>query len=137
MRDGEIPSRNYFREYFNIGCILRGEVKYLEEIKEYIIEYVEKGLVKLIKPTYSKNPISMVTEGQRWDCKEGPSERADDFNFACVLRGEVKYLEEIKEYIVREYVEKELVNLVKIIYSKDKIFIHEARRRHMRTSWIG
>ena len=36
----------------NFSCILRGEVTYLEEIKERITrEYVEKGLVLLVNPT--------------------------------------------------------------------------------------
>jgi hypothetical protein len=42
--------------------VLRGEVKHLERIKEYIIqEYVDKGLVNLIKPTYDKKELYIVT----------------------------------------------------------------------------
>jgi hypothetical protein len=29
-------------ELFNFACVLRGEVKYLEKIKEHIEEYVDK-----------------------------------------------------------------------------------------------
>lgn len=55
----------YFCELFNFCCVLRGEVKYLEEIKEHIItEYVRKGKVKLIKPTYDKRELYIMTDEQ-------------------------------------------------------------------------
>ena len=47
--------------------MLRGEVKYLEKIKEHIItEYVNTGLVKLIRPTYDKKEIYLLTD-EEWD----------------------------------------------------------------------
>jgi hypothetical protein len=59
--------KEYLEEYFNFCCVLRGEVKNLEDIKEYIIrEYVKKGLVKLIKPTYDKNEIYILT-AREWE----------------------------------------------------------------------
>jgi len=55
--------REYFSEIFNFACVLRGEVKYLEEIKEYIVqEYVNKGVIKLIRPTYDKKEIYIATD---------------------------------------------------------------------------
>ncbi len=54
----------YFQELFNFACVLRGEVKHLEKIKEYIQEYVDKGLIKLIKPTYDKQEIYILTSDQ-------------------------------------------------------------------------
>lgn len=55
--------RQYLSELFNFACVLRGEVKHLEEIKEHIIkEYVDKGLIKLIKPTYDKKEIYILTD---------------------------------------------------------------------------
>jgi hypothetical protein len=60
-----MEEREYLSELFNFACVLRGEVKYLEEIKEHIIrEYVQKGMVKLIKPTYQKNEIYILTDNQ-------------------------------------------------------------------------
>jgi hypothetical protein len=60
-----MEEREYLSELFNFACVLRGEVKYLEEIKEHIIrEYVQKGFVKLIKPTYQKNEIYILTDNQ-------------------------------------------------------------------------
>ncbi len=57
--------KEYLSELFNFACVLRGEVKHLEKIKEYIVsEYVEKGFVKLIKPTYDKKEIYILTEEQ-------------------------------------------------------------------------
>jgi len=55
--------RQYLSEIFNFACVLRGEVKHLEEIKEHIVnEYVEKGRVKMIKPTYNKREIYILTD---------------------------------------------------------------------------
>lgn len=57
--------KEYLSELFNFACVLRGEVKYLEEIKEHIIQkYVDSGKVKLIKPTYDKDEIYILTESQ-------------------------------------------------------------------------
>lgn len=60
-----MEDEEYLTEYFNFSCILRGKVKYLEEIKEYVIrEYVEKGLVKLVKPVYEKRELYILREDQ-------------------------------------------------------------------------
>ncbi|KYK34617.1 MAG: hypothetical protein AYK18_13880 [Theionarchaea archaeon DG-70] len=65
VRRQEGDQRGYFKELFNFACVLRGEVKHLEKIKEYIVqEYVDKGLVKLIRPTYEKEEIYIVTDDE-------------------------------------------------------------------------
>ena len=57
----------YLSEVFNFSCVLRGDVKYLEKIKEHIItEYVNTGLIKLIRPTYDKKEIYLLTD-EEWD----------------------------------------------------------------------
>ncbi len=57
--------RRYLSEHFNFACVLRGEVKHIEEIKEHIIqEYVDKGLIKLIRPTYDKTEIYILTDAE-------------------------------------------------------------------------
>ena len=57
----------YLSELFNFSCVLRGEVKHLEKIKEHIItEYVNTGLVKLIRPTYDKKEIYLLTN-EEWN----------------------------------------------------------------------
>jgi hypothetical protein len=45
------------------------------------------------------------------------------FNFACILRGEASHLEEIKAYIIGEYVDKGLVKLINPAYDTEKIYI--------------
>ncbi|MGC1122738.1 MAG: hypothetical protein WBA22_16780 [Candidatus Methanofastidiosia archaeon] len=61
----EDDQEGYFRELFNFCCILRGEVRYLEEIKEYIItEYVRTEKVKLIRPTYDKHELHIMIDDQ-------------------------------------------------------------------------
>ncbi len=61
-----MEDKEYLQELFNFACVLRGEVKHLERIKEYIKqEYVDKGLIKLIKPTYDKQEIYILT-GAQW-----------------------------------------------------------------------
>ncbi|MBU7030299.1 MAG: hypothetical protein HXS48_25425 [Theionarchaea archaeon] len=63
--DPGIGQKGYLSELFNFACVLRGEVKHLEKIKEYIVqEYVDTGLVKLIRPTYNKNEIYIVTDNE-------------------------------------------------------------------------
>ncbi|KYK34575.1 MAG: hypothetical protein HXS48_23100 [Theionarchaea archaeon] len=65
IQKSEIDRKGYLSELFNFACVLRGEVKHLEKIKEHIIkEYVDKGLIKLIKPTYNKREIYIVTDVQ-------------------------------------------------------------------------
>jgi predicted transcriptional regulator len=65
MEDKEDDQEGYFRELFNFCCVLRGKVKYLEEIKEYIItEYVRTEKVNLIKPTYDKTELYILTDYQ-------------------------------------------------------------------------
>ncbi|MBU7009083.1 MAG: hypothetical protein HXS46_00215 [Theionarchaea archaeon] len=60
-----MEDKAHLSELFNFSCVLRGEVKYLEQIKEYIAkEYINKGLVKLIKPTYDKKEIYILTDEQ-------------------------------------------------------------------------
>jgi len=62
---GQMEDKAHLLELFNFSCVLRGEVKYLEQIKEYIAkEYINKGLVKLIKPTYDKKEIYILTDEQ-------------------------------------------------------------------------
>ena len=58
-------SQQNLSELFNFSCVLRGEVKVLEKIKEHIIqEYVDKGLVNLTKPTYEKKEIYIVSDAE-------------------------------------------------------------------------
>ncbi len=60
-----MEDKSHLLELFNFSCVLRGEVKYLEQIKEYIVqEYINKRLVKLIKPTYDKKEIYILTDEQ-------------------------------------------------------------------------
>ncbi|MBU7016408.1 MAG: hypothetical protein HXS44_02780 [Theionarchaea archaeon] len=64
--NNEETKKKYLSELFSFACVLRGEVKHLEEIKEYIItEYVNKGHVKLIRPTYEKSEIYLLTS-EEW-----------------------------------------------------------------------
>lgn len=61
----KMEDKEYLKEFFNFSCILRGEVKYLEQIKDDIIaNYVNKGHVKLVKPTYDKKGLYILTETQ-------------------------------------------------------------------------
>ncbi len=57
--------KEYLDELFNFSVVLRGHVKDLEKIKEYIIEnYVNSGLITMIKPTYDKKEIYILTDDQ-------------------------------------------------------------------------
>ncbi len=58
-------NEGYLNEIFNFSCVLRGHVKDLEKIKEHIVEnYINTGLVIMIKPTYDKKEIYILTDDQ-------------------------------------------------------------------------
>ena len=59
-----MKDQEYSSELHNFAFILRGEVKHLKKIKEHIQEYVDKELIKLIKPTYDKQEIYILTADQ-------------------------------------------------------------------------
>jgi len=123
MADG-IDQRSYLEEHFTTGCILCGKIQYLEEIKEYIIKtYVKNGLLKMIRPTYSKRSLSVVTEShyRRKEILESVPD-GEDYYLAFVLNGEVTYTEQVKEYI-STYVEKGVIELEMTPYSKERQYI--------------
>ena len=65
-RNCQRHEKEYLSELFNFACVLSGDVKYLEKIKEHIItEYVNTGPVKPIKPTYDKKEIYLLTH-EEW-----------------------------------------------------------------------
>ena len=51
-------------ELLNFACIIQGEEKHLQEIKEYIGECVDKKVANLINPKYDKKEIYILTENQ-------------------------------------------------------------------------
>jgi len=99
----------------------------LEEIKQYIIKnFVNTRLLKLIKPTYAKSDFSIVHEQGykaynrfKKDTEKKRFDKSDIFYFAFVLRGEVKDIETIRDYIAKQY----LVEIVTVNYDKEKLFI--------------
>jgi len=112
----------YLVEIFNLAFVLHGEIIDLEEIKHFIIEeYHNKKLLKLIKPTYAKEELLIVNETE-WQQIKNQKEKeslyeSKNFYFAFILRGEVKYLGEIKNFIEQKFEPCES------IYSKEKLFI--------------
>ena len=123
--------KEYFKEYFNLGLILCGDLKYVEEVKLHIINnYAYEKKIKRIKPTYAREKFSIgdEVEWQKYKKikrKASCFDESEFFYFACILRGEVKILEEIKEYINQN----KFIKLVKFIYSKRKIYIvHEFQK---------
>ena len=120
----EIGKKAYLKEHFTTACILCGKLQYLEEIKRYIIKtYVEKGVLKMIRPTYSKRSLSVVTEShyRRKEILESVPD-GEDYYLAFVLNGEVTYTEQVKEYI-STYVEKGVIELEMTPYSKERQYI--------------
>jgi len=121
MADGK-GKKAYLKEHFTIACILCGKIQYLEEIKKYIIKtYVKKELLIMIKPTYSKRSLSVVTESDyHLYEKQGSESEPENFFLTFVLRGEVTYTEQVKEYI-GTYAKKGAGNP-----GKDSLFQREA-----------
>ena len=124
----EIPkNEGYYKEYFNCAIVLYGNVKYLEDIKQYIIKnFVNTGLLKLIKPTYSKERLFIVNEQEykaykhfKKGTEKKDFDKSDKFNFAFVLRGEVKDIETIRDYIAQQHT----VKVVTVKYDKKRLYI--------------
>lgn len=47
------------------GCVLKGDKKHLEKIKEHIVqEYAKLGTVKIVTSTFDNNEIHMLTPEQ-------------------------------------------------------------------------
>ena len=60
-----MEEKEYLTEVFSFSCNLRGELKYIEEVKKYIMrEYVNKGHINLTDPTYDKKALHILTENQ-------------------------------------------------------------------------
>ncbi len=66
MQKGDyVDEKECLDELFNFSVVMRGHVRDIEKIKEYIVEnYVEKGLIKLTESTYEKKEIYTLTEEQ-------------------------------------------------------------------------
>ncbi len=137
MADGT-QEKAYLTEHFTTGCILHGKIRDLEEIKRQIIdEYVETGCLKMIKPVYSQRSLLIVGESelqvqsqsqlqlQLHQVKGDPSHN-HGFCLAFILNGEVKYCEQVREYISR-YAEKGLITAVMTPYTKEKQYIVKAK----------
>jgi len=132
MINGKVKEREYLHEHFTVTHILYGKIEYLEDIKKYLIgTYVEKGLLRIIKPTYSKKCLFAVNESH-YSLYENQSSSeyendGEDYYFAYVLRGEVTYCEQVKKYITDVYVTKGLVGMTTTPYSKEKQYIVKAQ----------
>lgn len=65
-KEREQEKDQYLDEFFNFTAVLRGHVKHLEEVKEYIIKtYVDTGKLKIIRPTYDKRQLYILKE-EEW-----------------------------------------------------------------------
>ena len=129
MYDTEKDEKCFYREYFNLGLVLRGDVANLEEIKLYIINnFANKKLVKLIKPTYDKEKLFIVDEPewqkfQKFTIQKGRKSVNEYFYFAFLVRGEVFHLEKIKGYINQCD-----VDVIVSVYAKERVYIVEESR---------
>jgi hypothetical protein len=124
----KIPkNEDIYKEYFNCAFVLYGNVRYLEDIKKYIIKnFVNTGLLKLIKPTYAKEGLLIVDKSEymaynrfKKEINKKNFDKSDKFNFAFILRGEVKDIETIRDYIAKQY----LVKVIIVNYDKEKLYI--------------
>ena len=62
-------------------------------------------------------------KGMTNDTMKGSEFFVELFNFSCVLRGKAQYLEQIKEHIITEYVNKGRITLAKPTYNKRALYI--------------
>jgi hypothetical protein len=67
MEEPEEDREDYPNEIFNFACILRGNVKDIEALNEYIVNaYLLPGTLKPIKPVYDKQRSYIITAHQ-WE----------------------------------------------------------------------
>jgi hypothetical protein len=66
MEKPEEDREDYLTEIFNFACILHGNVKDIEALKEYIVDtYIVPGTLKPIKLVYDKQRLYIITAHQR------------------------------------------------------------------------
>ncbi len=126
--------RKLSREHFNLGLVLRGEIRYLEDIEEYIQKtYISSNHVELIDLVYSKEHLRIVNESE-WrslaESKErrlptqlrekGPSR--EQVTFSCLLHGKWRYLEAIRTHIA-DYLSDGKIESLDLVYSMDRLYI--------------
>jgi len=123
--------REYSRMYFNLALVIRGELKILKEIGEYIMNSSVSNKVTLIEPIFTQENLCIVKE-QEWHTHEFKEKglrarleppKNEHRTFACVLQGKIKHLEKIKMHIIDHYSLDGLIESFKTTYSKDKLYI--------------
>ncbi len=129
---GLFYSRKLEHERFNLGLVMRGEMRNLKEVEGDIQKNYLSGDVDLIDPTYSKENLCMVKESE-WQSlgelkekglltqEETESER-EEFTFSCLLQGEMRYLRGIKTHIVDQYLTDGLIRSLNYVYSKERLY---------------
>lgn len=123
--------REYYRMHFNLALVLRGELKILKEIEEYIMNFSVSNEVTLIEPIFTQENLCIVKEQERRTHKfkekglHAPLEppKNEHRTFACVLQGKIKPLEKIKMHIIDHYSLDGLIESFKTTYSRDKLYI--------------
>jgi hypothetical protein len=67
---------------------------------------------------------------KNWHIKKGGDtieSHSGEPNLLCILQGDVQYLDKIREYIRQEYVNKELVTVIKSSYTKKTYVLTESQ----------
>lgn len=63
---GEPMKKEDLTELVSFSCVLKGNIKYVEQIKACIQEHVNKGHITLITPMYDEKKLHILTEDQ-WE----------------------------------------------------------------------
>ena len=78
-------------------------------------------LLRLLSNTFTDLRRDYVTKGNQNREQTRENGLSEPSNFVCVLRGDVKYLEKIREHIEKVYVNSGLVTMIKFAVSSDGI----------------
>lgn len=114
--------REYSRMHFNLALVIRGELKILKEIEEYIMDSSASNEVTLTEPIFTQENSCIVKEPE-WHTHEfkekglhAPLEppKNEHRTFACVLQGKIKPLEKIKMHIIDHYSLDGLIDSLKL-----------------------
>ncbi|MBU7027790.1 MAG: hypothetical protein HXS48_12710 [Theionarchaea archaeon] len=116
---------------FYFVLVLEGEIKQLEEIERSITtEYTKNPFIELIDSTYTREDVCLVSESvlnmYNEMSKKGflnpDTKQLDHFTFACILFGEIDYLQEFKRFI-HHYIQNGTLSLKMSVFLNQRMHI--------------
>ncbi|MBU7016261.1 MAG: hypothetical protein HXS44_02035 [Theionarchaea archaeon] len=147
--------RYYSQECVNLALVVRantgypheGELRYLEDIEEYIQNYAKLNHVELLDPTYSGENLVITNESEWHSLTEFKNRRSlpqqrekepqERVFFSCLLSGKMKYLLAVKTHIADFYLREGRIRSLDFTYSRDRLHIVSEREWKAKEEFSG